>query len=442
MDPIDKAITKLYFEQRKTYDEIVAIMNVGKSRISKCVKYYRENNEVKPKTKRGRHSLKTPALLTYIMTKTMANRRISCSQISKQYSQEFSPVSKSSIQRYRHELKMNYRPPKLRPNLSIKQKDERYKFSQNFLKNDIDYSQFVFSDESKISFTSDNRYIWYIPGETDDSCYQDCDKVSPWIMVWGAIGYNYKSPLIICPKSVTADQYRKVITDSNMVLDLNEARGEGNWVFQQDGATPHTAKTTRVFLNKRMSYIEYWPANSPDMNPIEHLWAILKYRILEESPEDFQDMLRIMQEEWESISIDLVNKLVLSFKKRLLLVSQHKGEAIGHLIKNYDEEEIEFLPDANVPDRSYIYMINPEIEEVKISENAFTLEEDILLLNKVQEIGRKWKKITAFFTDRSASQLRSRYIRIRGKDEPKSDNTQDSEDVLSASTDISDGLFD
>ena len=415
---INRAIIKLHFEEHKTYDQICSILRVGRSRVSECIKYYKDHQKIKPSSKRGRPTVKTPALLTYIMSQTLINRRISCLQIAEHYSAEFSEISRASICRFRNELKLRYRPPKLRPHLNENQIGERYKFAQNLLRQNIDYRTFVFSDESKMMFTSDNRYIWYIPGENDDSVFDDQDKVKPWIMIWGAIGYNYKSPLIICPKSVTATQYKEVIKESKMIETLNSQRGEGNWVFQQDGATPHTAKSTRNFLHKRMAYIEQWPANSPDLNPIEHLWAILKYRILEEEPETFKDMLRIMKEEWDSLSMELINKLVLSFRKRLLLVSEHKGHAIGQYIKSYDEESIVFIPDETVEMKQYIAPMNPNIPEVNIGRNdSFTLEEDLLLLRKYSELGPKWTKMTEFFTDRTANQLRNRYKHFRGKED-------------------------
>ena len=69
-------------------------------------------------------------------------------------------------------------------------------------------------------------------------------------MVWGAIGLNYKSPLYFYDGSVDKASYIKCL-DVNLFSSLDEKYGKGCYIFQQDGATCHTAKETMEYLNDK-----------------------------------------------------------------------------------------------------------------------------------------------------------------------------------------------
>ena len=413
------AIIRLHL-QSYTYRQIKSALKVGSSTISSVISYYQKYHQVPQEPKQGCPTKINTTLLTlFVKNKTYENRRISCHRVSDlwntEYGGDYFNISTTSIYRIRKQLKFNYKSPKIRQQLTDRQIDNRNIFSHSLLQSDIDLSTIIFSDESRICLGPDSRYIWYQPGEVCDSVYQEYQKAEVGIMVWGAIGYNFKSELIICPKTVDARSYRQIIRDSHMVEILNEQRGEGNWVFMQDGAPPHTAKDTQRFLLKRMNLLANWPANSPDMNPIEHLWAILKYRMREENPKTVNDLINVIKSEWNSISMDCINNLVLSFRKRLLLVSQQKGKQIGDLIDKYKEDDIEFEEIADA-----IECIATQCKQIRDIDDTpklpFTLEEDQKLLKLYTQIGAKWTVIAKMFNGRKGSELRRRFVSIRGKE--------------------------
>lgn len=75
-------------------------------------------------------------------------------------------------------------------------------------------------------------------------------------MVFGAIGFNYKSKLIVCEKTVDEIEYRRLINESGIENDLNSIYPDHSYIFMQDGAPAHTSFSTILFLKKDLTYLK------------------------------------------------------------------------------------------------------------------------------------------------------------------------------------------
>ncbi len=87
-------------------------------------------------------------------------------------------------------------------------------------------------------------------------------------------------------------------------------------LFQHDNAPKHTSKATVGFLKKNRVKVIQWPSMSPDLNPIEHLWGILKRQVEHHSPSSIQSLKEIILEEWKKIDLAKCRQLVHSMPRR------------------------------------------------------------------------------------------------------------------------------
>ncbi len=90
----------------------------------------------------------------------------------------------------------------------------------------------------------------------------------------------------------------------------------------------HTSKATVGFLKKNRVKVIQWPSMSPYLNPIEHLWGILKRQVEHHSPSSIQSLKEVILEEWKKIDLEKCRQLVHSMPRRLGAVIKNHEEAI------------------------------------------------------------------------------------------------------------------
>ncbi len=135
------------------------------------------------------------------------------------------------------------------------------------------WSKVLSSDESKfcISFGNQGPRVWRKGGEAHStSCLKSSVKFPQSVMIWVQCHLLVFVHCFFLKTNVTAPVYQEIL-EHFMLPSADQLFKDADFIFQQDLAPAHTAKSTKSWLNDHGVVVLDWPANSPDLNPRESM---------------------------------------------------------------------------------------------------------------------------------------------------------------------------
>ncbi|XP_061630713.1 43 kDa receptor-associated protein of the synapse isoform X2 [Phyllopteryx taeniolatus] len=118
---------------------------------------------------------------------------------------------------------------------------------------------------------------------------------------------------------VTATVYQNVLEDF-IIPSAEDVYGDADFIFQQDLAPARTARSTKTLFDAHAITVLDWPANSPDLNPIENLWGIIKRKMRGTRPKNKEELTASIKEIWASITPRQSRRLIASMPQRIQAV--------------------------------------------------------------------------------------------------------------------------
>jgi transposase len=262
------------------------------------------------------------------------DRRQTASQITQTFNlSRDAPVSVRTIRRRLKKLGLRSCALLRRPLISAKNRKDRLRWCRERRTWTVDqWKDAIWSDESRFTVfpKGGQARAWRRPNETliPGAVSPTTQAFGGGVMVWGAFSWHRKWPLVILPSSVTSQEYLSLL-EENLLPGIGQLPSPEKAFFQDDNAPIHRAKKVQNWFLEHASAVKHivWPAQSPDLNPIEHVWALLESRIRKRTPAptSVHDLRQALQEEWVAIPISDLRKLVHSMSRRVLAVIAAKG---------------------------------------------------------------------------------------------------------------------
>lgn len=253
-------------------------------------------------------------------------------------------ISKSSVQQC---LKKNkFHPYKLQivQQLNVGDYAARVAFAEEILHkiaNSPDYLRYLmFSDEAHFHLDGAvNRHNCRYWSDENPKWIAEKPLHSPRTTVWAAIWSSGVIGPFFIDENVTSERYLKMLIDE-FWPSFNMLQHTNSYIFMQDGAPPHWARTVRQWLNDKFpnrwigrggvddSNIR-WPPRSPDLTPCDFfLWGFLKQKVYTTRPQNLDELKVRIKAAFQLVNNEMLHRTLDSFKRRLELILENDGHHI------------------------------------------------------------------------------------------------------------------
>lgn len=156
------------------------------------------------------------------------------------------------------------------------------------------------------------------------NCLVGTVKHDKKINVWGCFSASGVGSLRGIEGIMNQEIYLDIVEEPMLHSD-HLLFGRENWIFQQDNDPKHTVNRVKNWLTENDCIPMQWPAQSPDLNPIVNLWSIVDRRLCNRQCNTEAELFQFLLEGWNSLPVDLLNRLVDSLPDRCRAVSESRG---------------------------------------------------------------------------------------------------------------------
>lgn len=323
------ALLEVGFQQT----EIAEKLGIPYSTVKKVVSRYKSRGTINRKPGSGRPSLLNKEDSSLLLRRIQENPKLSTSKLANELLVEKEKkVSRGTIRNLLISNNLKSCVAAVKPLLSPDHLARRLAFAEDWLMRPSRYFRnVIFSDECRFSlFQSDGKVkVWRLRKERYKmkNCSPSVKFGGGSIMIWGCIGYEGVGMMKVVDE--TMDKFSYVNLLSTCLVESAEILGVSeNFIFQQDNAPCHKADFTMKFFERNNIKLLNWPAQSPDLNPIENLWAYIDKELKKCQIKNKRDLIVEVTRIWQEIPREFIQKLYHSIPKRAEMVCRNKG---GHI---------------------------------------------------------------------------------------------------------------
>lgn len=345
----------------------------------------------------------------------------SCRKLSKEIKNQFNiSISYGTVNRWL--LKLFNKPIKAKKTFFLRKRDKkrRLEFAQMLSQKNISGKNIFFTDEKRFILNppinkqtnqirlDSNGYKEYQSGQGElfEKIARPIKKFPQGIMVAAGLSRKGVGKLIFVTGTMNSFSYLQTLE----LYKEDIEKLDKNLFLQQDNAPCHVGKKCMEYIKLNFTnHLEFWPPNSPDLSPIEELWAIVEEKLNSYTFNSLEEMTTKLQWVWNRIPKKICSNLINSFDKKIELLKQKHGERVNkrkHLTKesNYtwkncynDDDNFRIVYNEKILEimrQKKIKTLNKQLKEIK---ESFTEEKKRYSAQNKELIKKESKSLYSFF---------------------------------------------
>ena len=297
-------------------------LQYSKDTVQTWIHRYQKTADIQDEEGRGRKRKTSEREDLDIITMAKKYRTSSSAEISISMSRQKIDISSRTVRRRLNEEGLYKLKPLAKPLLSDTHRDNRLKWAKANKK--TNWSKIIFTDETTISQFNKPKKVWRQRGEIIKA---PTVKHSAKVHVYGCFSEEGFGNIYCFTNNLNAELlctiYKTTLLSSARKLF---GRDNHSWRLQEDNDPKHTSEKAERWRNEHDINRISWPSQSPDLNPMENVWAVLKANVSNHKPTSTKDLIRIIRKEWKALDKVFAENLVGSMKNRISLLLSNNGD--------------------------------------------------------------------------------------------------------------------
>lgn len=297
-------------------------LKISETSVRRWINRYKETGAVDDIPKTGRPPCTTSQQDQQIVKMADAEKPMTTEQIANQLAKKGVTVSRQTVCRRIRDSGLRYQNKTKKPLLTDRHIENRLAWARANIGRD--WTRTIYSDECGFHLHYPVGRVWKRRGQVK---VVRTVKHSAKVNMWGCFSSEGFGKLVIVVGTLESKQMCKIY-EKGLLPSADKFFGVGdrNWELLEDGDSKHTSKLCTGWKAENGVEVIDWPANSPDCNPIENVWAYLKAKLRKKNYNSLDHLIANIKREWKQLSVDYARKLSESMDRRCQAVIDNGGD--------------------------------------------------------------------------------------------------------------------